>query len=555
MKEPFDAILPELWEEIYHFLDDDNGLECDCSKFERVCLSFRELCIRMEKRKIREQLELESKYLKHPLFLSSSSSQGVREEDIQLVEERMGQKFPFHLREFIKIIDGRPAHSQDLTNLHYTNSLRPFKSWSLGLFGKVIIGGVFDDYEPTQIYINLEQGWMAMDISTYGTTDTIDGGWKGYLKMTSNMYESYNPFDMEKLSENFSDLVKISRYHSDILSCLPDKFKNDLELMKKLVVANPEAFGYMPEIIRDDINFIRELIMRRPRIYRSVSDRLKKDKELFDLACSLDITNFYHAHHSLKDKELALKYCKLSRYLSANDFPDELVDSELVHYFKHFWNVPEELRTPELAIHFLENNYDVKQEIKGDSNLQTPQVLEAIFRLCPAFLFNLKKEHLFTFDSKEVALKLFNGHQIDALKAFNVLPEHLKKDIDVIKAAIKKRFNIFKILSEELKQDRDFILYCWKESESTNFILDSDFSPYNQDLEFLEIACNNTPGLVFSLDRELVTEDFLNSLQRYFYKGSLVGDLLNMTRFEHYQNYKEKERDGFNENIYYGETD
>ncbi|EFC41669.1 predicted protein [Naegleria gruberi] len=523
-------IPPELWRTVYSFLNTPYR-----PHFERVNLLFRSLCLEEERREINEIFQLHNRYLLKPLCEAP-----VAEEKIRKIEEMIQRKIPFHLREFIKVSDGRiktirRREMPSVINMspHWSNCLYSFDNWCFS--GRFLTISTFHK-QKTEFRIDLENG----KVETCSNSCREGISVKEWLKMSFDCSRTINPFNIDKLchESNRNDLKSILRHCGYLFEILPENLRKDRELVKSALVSSNLPFRLTSKEIADDTELVRWYFENGNTKFQYLSDKFRQDKNLI-LKYSKE---WEDAHESLyTDTEILLHYLKTSRQRIVPELKtlSEDLIIEATKYGKEV-NI-DNCFSNELVLKMLEYTTPKERSLLG-KNLKNHEkslderVLKRLFEVNPIFVcLNFENEN-FKLTKEQLLLDL-----TELGENFKNLPYQWRMDREVARAATQKQFYNYIYLDNELANDIEFLAPILENAKIPLSLPQQYFNQLlrviNKDEEILRKILTNNPSLLAHTPN--LDEEFVNSLDFKYCSGRFI-EILQRTSFEQYcEHYKQ----------------
>ena len=463
-------------------------------------------------------MELENRYLQSPW-----SEEGVPEEVIEMVECKIGYKLPFHLREFIKITNGRrinlqeemDENSKDLMGSHWS-WLNAFQDWRFHSPQKVQIGFI-DSSTRTMtggngLFIDLKSGMLSDGLKS------LRMNFKQWMQ-SSCSGKQVNLFNVQKVLSNEKDLRTLLKQYGYLYEYLTESQKNDKKLINLAIQSYP-ILQFAPNSIRNEKSIVQLAIKYHTENYTHISDPLKKDKDIL--------------------KQF------IERGGSLSGIPSDLINNDLILESLKNGSIVDEniLRKSTTSDEFLIKLIGIVKpssnpavgnfltQLSKESKL-SEKVLKQIIESDPASMSIIGLGDKIQMN-KKVALKIFESTLYDnshSIKLFTNLPKDLQSDKEIAEKAVLSDFDIYPTLDETLKKDRPFnlqLLTNWLKHSNSYSNTFSQLKPlydfWGQDETFLRLAFNTSPEFVIDFPK-LLAESFINSLQCHFGKLSF-GEIL-----------------------------
>ena len=235
------------------------------------------------------------------------------------------------------------------------------------------------------------------------------------------------PVDVDK--EVVMAKIERPRFFPEDFGALPERFRNDKEIIKAALKQSIRVLDYVSPEIRGDKAFMLPLIQEFPDAYGKATPELQNDKEVILIAIEADAVNYAKIPTNMRgDKEIALFAVSRQGILlrdvpSALRFREEILKAALDNDPRAFVFAP-------LAY-------------RGDRGL----VLKALGKdgMCYRYASKELKE------DKEVLLAAVTNNGL----ALRYAPQHYKKDKEVVLAAVRNNVKALQFAYGELQLDED----------------------------------------------------------------------------------------------------
>jgi len=192
----------------------------------------------------------------------------------------------------------------------------------------------------------MEEGCLAPEFVEYVDT-TIFAEDRGFVLkcLTRTGGQILRYYNIKETEEDNKLVFDTLSKFGEVMEFLPERFKNDRELIKKLCAENRNGFfqkyiQYVDESVLRDREFIKELVEINYMVYRSLPTDLMEDKEIALIAIRGNNWNNFKTPYNptyaclpdslLTDREIILEACK-NNHRSRDYIPEEiLTDSAFV---------------------------------------------------------------------------------------------------------------------------------------------------------------------------------------------------------------------------------
>ncbi len=259
------------------------------------------------------------------------------------------------------------------------------------------------------------------------------GAFKSRLfEFISKDYKDDKEFMLNAVSSNGRNL----QYASNSL-------RDDKDVVLAAVSEDGEALQYASDSLRDDKDIVLAAVSKKGEALRYASNSLRDDKDIVLAAVSKKGEALRYASDSLKnDKEVILSYINNGGDITSiwDDIGDLVKDPDIVNY---------ETFMPHMRFFTYS---DIRTHLNYYSGINFSE-LEKCYKIK---WFDESAENL-RINDKDVALAGVKDGRSDILR---FLSDALKNDKDVVLAACSRKIysNEFKYASNELKQDKEFVL-------------------------------------------------------------------------------------------------
>eukprot|EP01080_Neovahlkampfia_damariscottae_P007557 gene7557-11880_t len=301
----------------------------------------------------------------------------------------------------------------------------------------------------------------------------------------------------EKLNYQNVLLESIKQKRLFSFELIPDSFKQDIEVIKSLLIQNEKEYQNIPKELQNDKSIMMEVVSKNQKIYQNLKNELKNDEEIINTFIENKGSFYFIPSEKKKKKSIALKAM--------------IIDGSQLRY------CPEEFK----------NDLDIVKEAFIQNRFSIDHIGEEIK--------NNVEFALYVVSMKPLDIQYFNetvrsNHQVayNAIKkdqsAIRFLPPIALSDKDLaiqiisINGKLINRFsnsilNDFEIQKKALEQNGLSLIY---------------FNQPNKEL--INIALKKTPSSLEYLSKEYYTkENVLNGI-----KDGLPNDKIPIEFFENY---------------------
>ena len=432
----------ELLEHIVEYLND----EFRRKNLSRISIDWFKACCEVERREFSERWMDENNALIKPLRES-----GVDEETIQRREKELEVVFPFHLREFVKMNDGRRSWSEFL---HASNLVDKIKDWfrndTVVVIGRTVSGNTSLILDGKYLYFCFSGGARTKI------------NFRDWVQMRNYVLEPQY-YNVEILRHK-----KYFDYHleKNMYSILPDSVRSIRKLTEKSITKDGLSLQYAKDFTNDKA-MVLLAFGKNPKSIKFASPALRSDKEfmLSLIEQNPEVIMMHAEPNLLGDRDFVLKAVALSGQTLRKASPALQNDSEIVEIA---------VCQDGLALSYASSELKNNRAIVSSAMNSNPR---AFFHASPEI-------------QEDQALAVIAIRSCPEL--FTILPASLKENKQLIHLAIETQPSIIKNVKQSVL-DRDFIL----ESVNINpLVLSFVREPYQNDKDIVLRAVSKNGSML-----------------------------------------------------------